>query len=99
MRASTALETNRPIHAKIWKSHSNNILIWKKAFFYIEDKSIHFYKALWKDEPVPFQNQHVQLHVSKLFSNILEGLCSPVHVYEEHKGHKYCAMPAYPQEL
>jgi len=54
MRAWTALETIRPIHTKIWTSHSNNELIWNKAFFYIEDKSFHFCKALWKDEPVPF---------------------------------------------
>jgi len=54
MRASTALETIRPIHTKIWKSYSNNILNWNKAFFHIEDISIHFYKALWKDENVPF---------------------------------------------
>jgi len=46
MRALTAFETIRPIHTKIWKNRSYKILIWNKALFHIEDKSIHFYKAL-----------------------------------------------------
>ena len=90
MGALTALETLRLIYIKIWKSHSCKIWIWNKALLVwhnnTEDQSIHLHKALWKDDPVPWKNLHVLLIVSKIFSNILEGLYSPVHVDEEHKG-------------
>jgi len=37
--------------------------------------------------------------VLKLISSIVEGLYSPVHVNEEHKGKKWCAVPVCPQDL
>jgi len=77
MRASTALETLRPIHIKIWKSHSCKMRVWNKDCLTLKINHFIFIK-------------HIKTRARaliKLFSNILERLFSPVHVDEEYKGY------------
>ena len=68
----------RPIHTKIWQSHSCKTWIWKTALFNTEDQSIHFYKT-FENSPSPDKTYTFSFVFRNCFQVFWKGFNSPVH--------------------